>query len=152
MGTVIWTYDCGPTLPSPLRLDQLSEASSSSLPSLNTALVTHNRELINRIQHQKEQATPTSAVSSSTTDPTRGDAPELREARKQPSEEAMPPPSRPTIRQLQQLLSMKDLEPDAVPSSQEQETQTQTLSIHHNLSQHSDTVRIDRMVVTMLQV
>ncbi|KAG0325437.1 hypothetical protein BG000_001817 [Podila horticola] len=34
---------------------------------------------------------------------------------------------------------MKDLEPDAVPSSQEQETQTQTLSIHHNLSQHSDT-------------
>ncbi|KAG0039494.1 BRCA1-associated RING domain protein 1 [Podila clonocystis] len=34
---------------------------------------------------------------------------------------------------------MKDLEPDAVPNSQEHEAQTQTLSIHHNLSQHSDT-------------
>lgn len=67
------------------------------------------------------------------------DKPAPREARQQPSEEAMPPPSRPTMRQLKQLLDMQDPEPDAVPNSQEHEAQTQTLSIHHNLSQHSDT-------------
>ncbi|KAF9382067.1 BRCA1-associated RING domain protein 1 [Podila verticillata] len=133
MGTVIWTYDCGPTLPSPLCLDQLSETSSSaSLPSLNTALTTHNRELISRTQNQKEQGKATIMYPSE-------DAPAPRETRQQLSEEAMPPPSRPTMRQLKQLLDMQDPEPDAVPNSQEHETQTQTLSIHHNLSQHSDT-------------
>ncbi|KFH62553.1 hypothetical protein MVEG_11946 [Podila verticillata NRRL 6337] len=133
MGTVIWTYDCGPTLPSPLRLDQLSETSSSaSLPSLNTALTTHNRELLSRTQNQREQE---KAIIMYRTE----DAPAPRETRQQLSEEAMPPPSRPTMRQLKQLLDMQDPEPDAIPNSQEHEAQTQTLSIHHDLSQHADT-------------
>ncbi|KAG0349955.1 hypothetical protein BG005_010507, partial [Podila minutissima] len=99
-------------------------------------MITHNRELISRTQNQNEQ-TKATPESSSITDPIGKEAPEPRGTRKQPSEEAMPPPSRPTIRQLQQLLNMSP-EPDAVPNSQEHEAQTQTLSIHHNLSQHSD--------------
>ncbi|KAG0344747.1 hypothetical protein BG004_004199 [Podila humilis] len=150
MGTVIWTYDCGPTMPSfnhADRSDTSSVAEATSMPSVDAALAVHNRELLNRAQNQKEpdQAEMASKTVVGTRSPATNTESSAAPSEQEPTQPktsiaTMPPPAipPPTFQQLQRLFARENSETEDIPNSQEQEEPTQTLSIRHDLSQLSD--------------
>ncbi|KAI1295155.1 BRCA1-associated RING domain protein 1 [Mortierella claussenii] len=128
LGSLLWTYDCGPTFPASLPHDAFSSDSSNielqTFPSLNAALTIHDRErertmrATNSMQELDQSA---SVIQESNV--------HSRDADKRlmpppPPNVSAPSPPVPTMSQLRQLLGMPKKEPSTIPSSQENETQT----------------------------
>ncbi|KAG0250096.1 hypothetical protein BG011_008652 [Mortierella polycephala] len=149
VGTLLWTFDCGPTFPQSMPSNTSSHLEIQTFPSLNTAMADHEREKAKRLKN--------AARSTDQSPEPPGNDPQSQQI-------ATPRPS-PTFSQLQRMLNIRR-EESALPSSQdEEETQMRPLSFLDQLPNHgveqsqfvtprmpSPSLRLDQSAPGSLQV
>ncbi|KAI8598171.1 hypothetical protein EDD21DRAFT_195356 [Dissophora ornata] len=132
IGSIVWTYDCGPTFPNSGPLSSWSSNTEmQTFPSLNTAMASHGRDRAVRLRDVT--LTPPRQTSEER-DHGNGDE---NAAQKSTPEQSRATPPAPTISQLQRLLDIRN-ENSIMAGSQEKTTRADTFSLANESSESSD--------------
>ncbi|KAF9182793.1 hypothetical protein BGZ51_004447 [Haplosporangium sp. Z 767] len=112
VGTLLWTFDCGPTFPHSMPSSTSPHLEMQTFPSLDTAMADHRKERAKRLKSDAQST----------------DRPPKAPGNDPQSQQMAAPRPPPTFSQLQRMLNIRK-EESVLPSSQdEEETQMRPLS------------------------
>ncbi|KAF9100889.1 BRCA1-associated RING domain protein 1 [Mortierella sp. AM989] len=115
IGSPVWTFDCGPTFSNSLPFGSSSSyIEEQTFPSLNTAMINHDKERIMRQRDVKKNPPPSQKTSIEGRHHSSDTEEVVQESNLHPNSEN---PSIPTFSQLQKLLSIRR-DPSAAPAKQ----------------------------------
>ncbi|KAF8972851.1 hypothetical protein BGZ46_010015 [Entomortierella lignicola] len=132
MGSPVWTFDCGPTFSNTLLLSSSFDVEAETFPSLNTAMITHDRERIIKRRELKQEENSSIHQTNANED--------HHQQNPTTSSENQPVP---TFSQLQKLLSIHKDETVKPVYLQESVTPTQQLTFTEELTQSKDKEAIE---------